>query len=162
MAKKDKATIDTSKYEYARISVRGADGKVHYSAGNGDAVAKALLLHCTVNGKAIGGVIRDNGLTAKFKDKGGNPGTLRMSVGVALRALVNAGTPVTIGDVKVSKLNQKIDLPKVEKATAGPKAATGAKSRSGSKRRATAKKKAPRKARAKSPEPAPVALEAAE
>jgi hypothetical protein len=160
MAKaKDKTTIDTSRYEYARIAVRGADGKMHYSAGNGDAVAKALLLHCTVNGKALGGVIRDNGLASKFKDAGGNAGTLRMSVGVALRALVKAGTPVTIGDVKVSKLSQKVELPKPEKAA--PRAAKG---RSGAKRRATAKtKKAPRarKPRAAA-EAAPVAAEAAE
>ena len=119
MAKK-KATgslIDTAKYDYQRVSIRDKNGKVRHSAINGDAISKALLVH-TAEGGTINGVIRDNGLTAKFKDKGGNAGTLRMSVGVALRAIVRSGEAVKIGKVTVKSLKQAVELPKVEKAAA--------------------------------------------
>jgi len=119
MGKKKEAgsVVDLSRYEYKRTSIRGSDGKVRHSASNGDAVAKAMLLLHT--GKStIAGVVRANGLTAKFKDRDpeANPGLYRMSVGVALRALVKAGTPVTIGDVVVKSLKQAVEMPKVDKA----------------------------------------------
>lgn len=142
MAKKATGSVvNTSDYKYDRISVRGIDGKVRHSAGNGDAVAKAMLLLYTTK-KTLEGVIRDNGLKMKADEFGGNAGTFRMSVGVALRGLVRNGTPVTIGDVVVKSLRQAVALPKVEKAERSAKPAKKAK-----------KASKPRKARAPKAEP---------
>lgn len=116
-AKKSKSASMIGDREYPAIKVRGADGKVHTSRGNGDAVARALLLFLVVKDGDIKTVIERNKLDVKVP-KGKNPGAVRMSVGVMLRALVRNGTPVYIGSTKVEKLSQKVELPKVEKLTA--------------------------------------------
>lgn len=159
MAKR-KATggvIDAAKYDYDRIKVRDKSGKLRYSAGNGDAVAKAMLLH-KASGGSLAGVIRDNGLTAKFKGRdASNEGLMRMSVGVALRALVRHGTPIKIGHLTVKSLKQTIALPKAETVAAKPK--KGGKKKSAGKSKPKVRK--PRVKRAPAAEaPVEVAPEA--
>lgn len=141
MAKNARVVIDASGYKYGTLRIRGADGNIHHSSGNGDAVHKATLLHFAKGG-TVKQLVDANDLNVNLKS--GNAGTQRMSAGVALRALIKAGTAVKIGSIKVDRLNQKIDLPKVEdKVPAKPKAAKKAK--------AKAKKAAPRK---RAPKPA--------
>lgn len=109
MAKKTVATgsmIDRNKYGYARTKFIGPDGKARYSAGNGDAVAKALL---GVTGAKFDKVVRDAGLkdlAAKHSDK--NPGQFRMVIGNALRAIIRKGGSVVIGDNTITSLGQAI------------------------------------------------------
>lgn len=106
--------------EYATTRIRGADGKVRSSRGNGDAVAKALLLF-TAAGGDIKDVVTRNKLDDKMKPHmKKQEGLRRMTLGVMLRALVRNGTPVRIGKVTVEKLSQKVEMPKVEKLPAKP------------------------------------------
>lgn len=132
MAKTKPASI-AADYEYETSKIRGKDGKVRSSRGNGDAVAKAMLLF-TAGGGEITTVINANKLQDKMalhlKKKGPKAaGLIRMTLGVMLRALVRNGTPVKIGKELIEKLTQKVDLPKVEKTerVAKPKAAKKAK-----------------------------------
>lgn len=124
MAKaKTGSVVDLGTYDYKRTSIRGKDGKVRHSAGNQDAVFKAMLV-ATAAGVKLEDVVKANGLDDKFKGRkvSDGPGLYRMSLGVALRALVNAGTPVKIGSITVKTLKQHVDVPKVEKvATAKAK-----------------------------------------
>ncbi len=127
MAKAKPAVSIASEYEYDTTKIRGKDGKVRSSRGNGDAVAKAMLLF-TSGGGEITTVINANKLqdkmSAHMKKKGPKaPGLQRMMLGVMLRALVRNGTPVKIGKEVVEKLTQKVDLPKVEKVERAAKAA---------------------------------------
>lgn len=117
--KKKEATggiVDTSKYNYDRTSIVGADGKTRHSASNGDAIAKAMLVFIAGGGD-IAKVIKANGLGDKYDvAKYDNMGLLRMSVGNSLRGLVRNGTPVTIGDIVVKTLEQRVAVPEsVEK-----------------------------------------------
>src|SRR5574343_1789488 len=117
MARKAKAepasVIGGREYEVTKI--RGADGKVRTSRGNNDAVAKAMLLF-TASGGDIANVVSRNKLDDKMKPHmKKQEGLRRMTLGVMLRALVKNGTPVRIGKITVEKLNQKVELPKVEK-----------------------------------------------
>jgi hypothetical protein len=130
------STINTKNYKYVTLRARGKDGSIHYSRGNGDAVHKAMLLH-VANGGTMKQVIDANKFD-KFST-GGNGGTLRMSVGVALRAAVRAGEPVKIGKVTVKSLKQPVKLPEL-----------GAATRAAPKRKA---KKPVRKPRASKPAP---------
>lgn len=113
MARKDKApNIDTGSYDYGVTRVEGKGGKTVRSIGNGDAVQRALLKFYAA-GKDIGQVIRANKLKqdpAQYD----NAGLLRMSVGNSLRALVRNGTHVTIGDVTVKSLEQRVALDEVK------------------------------------------------
>lgn len=118
MAKTKPASI-AAEYEYDTTKIRGKDGKVRSSRGNGDAVARAMLLF-TAGGGEITTVINANKLQERMsghmKKKGPRaPGLQRMMLGVMLRALVRNGTPVKIGKELIEKLTQKVDLPKVEK-----------------------------------------------
>lgn len=122
--KKEGAVIDTGAYDYKTIRVRGKDGKIHYSRGNADAIAKAMLLHLAA-GKDIEQVIRANKL--EIKASGANAGLVRMTVGGALRAKVRAGEEVKIGSLVVKSLKQHIDLPKVEDKAPARKAVKKAK-----------------------------------
>lgn len=134
-----------SEYEYGTTKIRGKDGKVRSSRGNGDAVAKAMLLF-TAGGGDITTVINANKLQERMaphmKKKGPKaPGLQRMTLGVMLRALVRNGTPVKIGKELVEKLSQKVELPKVEKIErAAPKRAKSARKADKAKR---ARKAAP-------------------
>lgn len=119
MAKAKKTASIASEYEYDTTKIRGRDGKVRSSRGNGDAVAKAMLLFLSGGGE-ITTVINANKLKDKMaphlKKKGPKaPGLQRMTLGVMLRALVRNGNDVKIGKIVVSKLSQKVELPKVEK-----------------------------------------------
>lgn len=143
MAKTKPASI-AAEYEYATSKIRGKDGKVRSSRGNGDAVARAMLVFTAAGGE-ITTVINANKLQDKMaphmKKKGPKaPGLQRMTLGVMLRALVRNGTPVKIGKETIEKLSQKVDVPKVEKAERTAKAA---------KPRAAKKAKTERKALAK-------------
>lgn len=138
--KKSASVIDAKKYDYPTIRIRGVDGVIRHSAGNGDAVQKAMLLHLSKGGK-VKDVIDANELEVNTKGK--NAGLIRMSVGVALRALVKAGEGVKIGSIKVTSLKQAVSLPKVEAlAPTKPKKAA---------------KKAKKRAAAPAPAPAQVA-----
>ena len=108
--KKSKSSIDTSGYKYGLIRIRDKSGKLHYSRGNQDAVAKAMLVHVAAGG-TVQQVVKANGLKVNAE---GNPGTVRMAIGVALRGLVRHDTPVKIGTISVKSLKQKVILPKVE------------------------------------------------
>lgn len=133
-AKKGAASVvDTSRYDYDKIKVRDKSGKVRHSANNGDAVAKALLVHLA-GGGTIDQVIKANKLEVKTKGK--NAGLVRMSVGVALRGLINNGTAAKIGKLDVKTLKQPVSVPKVEAL---------APRKGGSKKKAAKKKAAPRK-----------------
>jgi len=147
MAKRKKkaagAAINTGAYEYVTLRVRGKDGKIIYSRGNADAVAKAMLLDASLGGTTAR-IIKDNKLKISAS---GNAGTVRMSVGVALRGLINNGTAVTIGKLTVKSLKQKVDLPKVEPlAGSAPRRKKAKTAKTAKKAR---KASAPRKPRAK-------------
>lgn len=115
MAKKDKVSVPTGDYEYGVLkAVDKSTGKVLTSKGNADAVQKAMLLYMAAGG-TTSQLAKDNGLKMTRGDR--NEGLFRMAVGNALRGLVRAGTPVKIGRIKVEKLTQKVDMPKVEGAT---------------------------------------------
>lgn len=135
MAKKAKGTvIDTSAYKYEALRIRGKDGKLHYVRGNGDAVVRALALHCIVNGKSIDQVIKANKLeTANHA----NAGQLRMAVGGQLRGLIRNGTPVVIGDVTLKSLDQNV---KLAEEPAGERPARAAKKAAPKKAKKAAKK----------------------
>lgn len=117
--KKESASfIDTEKHQYAAMRVRDKSGKLINSRGNGDAIAKAFLL-MRADGLTVDDIIDKVAKANKLGDRMDEhskkpPGQRRMALGVMLRALVKAGTPVKIGKVQVEKLNQKVDMPKVE------------------------------------------------
>lgn len=148
MTKKEAVVSIASEYVYDATKIRGKDGKVRTSRGNGDAVAKAMLLF-TAGGGEITTVINANKLQEKMaphmKKKGPKaPGLQRMTLGVMLRALVRNGTPVKIGKELIEKLTQKVDLPKVEKVErAAKKAKTERKPRKAGVKRARKTKAAP-------------------
>lgn len=145
MAKRKKkaatGSINTGAYDYKTLRVRSEKtGKIIYSTGNGDAVAKAMLLDAALGGTTAH-IIRDNKLKISAD---GNAGTVRMSVGVALRGLINNGTPVHIGKLTVKSLKQHVDLPKVE-----PLVASAGRKKSKAKKAAKPRtKRAPRPAEA--------------
>jgi hypothetical protein len=151
MAKaKAKTESIAADYDYESSKIRGKDGKIRTSRGNGDAVAKAMLLF-TAGGGELTTVINANKLQERMaphmKKRGPKaPGLQRMTLGVMLRALVRNGTPVKIGKEVIEKLTQKVDLPKVEKVERSPKA-----------RVPKAKSVKPRKARKAKAEPAAAA-----
>lgn len=131
--KSSESTVNTGNYDYKTTAVRDArTGKMRYSQSNGDAIARALLLHLAGKG-TIEQVVRANKLVVK---DGGNAGLYRMSVGVALRGLVRNGTPVRIGAVTVKTLKQPVALPKVE-AKAAPKKVKKAKRKTAPRKRST-------------------------
>lgn len=128
MAKKNDtpaAMIDRGRYDYERVKFRDpSTGKIRHSAGNGDAVARAML------GLNVGQVVHTamtaglDELVSKHSDKRtSNPGQFRMIVGNALRALVRKGTSVQIGDHLVKKLDQKVALPPVDEPKKSARAA---------------------------------------
>lgn len=136
---KAKNTSIAADYEYDTTKIRNKDGSLRTSRGNGDAVAKAMLLF-TAGGGELTTVVNANKLQERMaphmKKKGPRaPGLQRMTLGVILRGLVRNGVPVKIGKVTVEKLNQKVELPKVEKLNGKP-AAKKAKAAKPRKRRA--------------------------
>jgi len=141
MAKKEAVSIATE-YEYGVTKIRDKTGKLRSSRGNGDAVANAMLVH-RANGGDMDSIINANKLADRMKPHAKKAeGLKRMTLGVMLRALVRNGTPVKIGKNVVEKLNQKVEMPKVEKtATSAPKAkrAGKAKGRRGAVKTARAK-----------------------
>lgn len=101
--------IDRAKYNYETTKVRDKDGKVRHSAGNGDAIASAML---GMTHDDMVATVKANGLNdkmAKHITGAVNTGMFRMALGNVLRGLVRKGTPVTIGAHTVKKLDQKID-----------------------------------------------------
>lgn len=105
------SVIDSSRYKYDVTKVRGSDGRIRHSRSNQDAIANALLVF-TSGGGNLSRVVRDNKIGDKMKpheDKGA--GMYRMNLSNILRGLVRNGTPVTIGDVTVKKLDQNVKVP---------------------------------------------------
>lgn len=123
---KEAGSLDAIKnYDYQRTKIVDKDGKTRHSASNGDAVAKAMLIY-TAAGGDLTALIKKNGLGDRLDpSKWDNQGLFRMALGNSLRALVRAGTPVTIGDVEVKTLAQRVAVPEVveKKARARKKAA---------------------------------------
>ena len=120
MVKKKEATSLIGEYQYEATKIRDKDGKLRTSRGNGDAVAKAMLLH-QAGGGELDQIIHANKLDDRMKPHAKkSAGLRRMISGVMLRALVRNGTPVKIGRVTVEKLTQKVELPKVERLSPEP------------------------------------------
>lgn len=103
------SVVDTERYGYDRIAYTDPKtGKTRHSAGNGDAVARAML---GLNSDDLMRIVKKAGLGDKYDGKAGkagNPGLFRMSLGHSLRALIKAGTPVQIGEHLIKKLDQKV------------------------------------------------------
>lgn len=116
--------IDTSAYDYKVLKVRGKDGRIRYSRGNADAVAKATLLHFA-DGGTIDQVIKANKL--EVSTDASNVGLVRMTVGGMLRAKIKAGETVKIGSLMIKSLKQHVDLPKVEALADKPRKAAKTK-----------------------------------
>lgn len=133
----NKSVINREEHDYKHFRVRGADGRIIYSAGNGDAVHKAMLLF-NANGGNYAKLIRDNGLNVEAE--GRNPGLVSMSVSVALRAKLRRKEDVKIGDIVVKSLRQAIDLPKVEPVSGAKPKKKAAKARRAPKKAGTAKR----------------------
>lgn len=104
-------TIDMSEYGYSTTKVVGKGGKTVRSTGNGDAIQRAMAAF-KASGKDVMQVVRANKLDVDRYNpkKFDNMGLLRMSIGNSLRAMVRAGTPVTIGDIVVKTLAQRVSL----------------------------------------------------
>lgn len=104
-------TDSLSQYNYATLTTKDKDGKTRHSKGNGDAVQKALLVYVAAGGD-LAKVVKANGLQDKLDQaKYDNMGLFRMSLGNSLRGLVRNGTHVTIGDVVVKSLDQRVAVP---------------------------------------------------
>ncbi len=101
--------LDTPRYKYKRIRVRGKDGVVRYSANNGDPVARLML---GAGKDELVKTMAENGLTERLGPHSTkNAGHFRMVLGQALRMLVKKKLPITIGGVEVRSLTQKVPLP---------------------------------------------------
>lgn len=101
-------SIDPKRYD--AVKLRGADGRLRLSRGNGDAVATAML---GLDHDALVKVMRANGLADKLGAYA-NPavaGRFRMLLGNSLRALVRKGTPVDVAGTEVRTLKQRVGLP---------------------------------------------------
>lgn len=102
--------IDTKRYAYPRVKIRGKDGKARYSAGNQDAVARAML---GMDKAALVATMKANKLEDKCAkhSKGKNSGHFRMILGQALRGKVNRDEAVKVRGITITKLSQKVALP---------------------------------------------------
>lgn len=101
--------IDTKRYRYERIRLRGPDGSTHYSASKIDAVSKSLV------GMGTGDLIKvlqQNGLDhVAVHSKTKNAGHFRMIVSQALRAMLDKGSPVQIGTRLIRSRGEAVDWP---------------------------------------------------
>lgn len=102
------AVVDVSKYKYNRIKVRGPDGVARYSAGNQDAVAKALT---GMNKQQLFDVSLANGLKLDTHFKLRNDGHFRMIVGQALRNIIIKGGKIDVNGVEITNLGQAVEWP---------------------------------------------------
>lgn len=100
--------VDTTKYKYDRIKVRGPDGVARYSAGNKDAVAKSLM---GMTKEQLLKVAQSNGLNLAAHFDSRNNGHFRMIVGQSLRSVVIKGGTITIHGVKIAALDQPVEWP---------------------------------------------------
>lgn len=101
--------VDTTKYKYDRIKVRGPDGKARYTAGNKDAVAKSLL---GMPKQELFDTATANGLKLDDHFRLRNDGHFRMIVGQALRSVIIKGGEVVIRKVQIKSLDQQVEWPK--------------------------------------------------
>lgn len=101
--------VDVEKYKYDRIKVRGPDGVARYTAGNKDAIAKAMF---GMTKEQIRTVATENNLDLAVHFEKRNMGHLRMIVGQALRNIIAKKGTVLIDGHKITKLNQKASWPK--------------------------------------------------
>jgi hypothetical protein len=106
---------------YARTKIIGSDGKARHSASNGDALARALLIY-VAGGGDLTKLAKVNGLQDRISvETLSNQGLARMTLGNMLRALVKRGEPVTVGDLTVKSLDQKVMLPTTVNKVKGSK-----------------------------------------
>lgn len=102
--------LNTQRYKYKRIRVRGPDGKVLYSANNGDPIARLML---GAGKDELVKIMEENGLTARLGiHSTKNAGHFRMVLGQALRVLISRKVPVRINNIEVKSLTQRVPLPK--------------------------------------------------
>lgn len=102
--------LDVKRYQYSRIKIRNKDGKAIYSAGNKDAVARAML---GLDKAGLVEVMNDHDLKDKVGKhaKGKNVGHFRMILGQALRGMVNRGEKVKVQGHVIKDLKQAVPLP---------------------------------------------------
>lgn len=107
--------VVNDKYNYQRTRFLDAEGNIRHSAGNGDAVARAML---RLSPDQIADIAEAHDVDmSKYK----NPGLAKMALSSRLRALVRKDTQVQIGDCLIKKLDQKqpeLKAPKVERKAA--------------------------------------------
>lgn len=93
--------VVNDKYNYQRTRFLDAEGNIRHSAGNGDAVARAML---RLSPDQIADIAEAHDVDmSKYK----NPGLAKMALSSRLRALVRKDTQVQIGDCLIKKLDQK-------------------------------------------------------
>jgi len=136
----DTTTIDASKYEYSKARIRDSRGNARTVVSNGDAVANALTLLLT-QGKTLESVVRANKLPMDRQDYVNN-GQFRMAIGNSLRGRVRRGEAVTIGDLTIKSLEQRVNVPIEADAPAAVKKAAPKAAKKAAKK--TAKKTAKR------------------
>lgn len=150
MAKrKTKSEAIAAGYDYGTVKIRNKDGSLRTSRGSGDAVAKAMLI-AVAAGMMAKQIATANDVKMVQGDR--NEGLFRMAVGNSLRAKVRAGEKVKIGSITVTKLSQKVDMPKVEAKTPRP-----AKGKSKAKRAAAPRRRKAKPAASEAPAEAAVA-----
>ncbi len=108
-AARDEATsfIDSSRYPRVTFTDPKTGAKRH-SAGNGDAVATALL---HVSNEKLDTVARKNDVEDFVGREFVNAGQRRMALGNRLRGKVRRGEPAVIGEFEIKKLDQRVPLP---------------------------------------------------
>ena len=100
--------VDVEKYKYDRIKVRGPDGVARYTAGNKDAIAKAMF---GMTKDQIRAVATENKLDLAVHFEKRNMGHLRMIVGQALRSIIAKKGTVLVNGHAITKLAQKATWP---------------------------------------------------
>lgn len=103
--------IDPSRYSRTTF-LDPKTGKTRHSAGNGDAVATALL---HVSNDKLDTIARANKVPDFVGREFVNQGQRRMALGNRLRGMVRKGDPVVIGEHSIRKLDQRVPLPDVDR-----------------------------------------------
>lgn len=103
--------VDTAKYKYPRIKVRGPDGKARYTASNCDAIAKSLFGMDRAALEEVANSNHQERLVPQFAVR--NLGHARMILGQALRHAIAAGDKsIRIRGINVLALDQEVPWPK--------------------------------------------------
>lgn len=100
--------VDTTKYKYYRVKVRGPDGKARYTAGSKDSIAKSLFGFSREELLKVAEA-NDLDLTAHASK---NVGHFRMILGQTLRNIITKGRKVKINGATIGSLKQSVSWPK--------------------------------------------------